>query len=225
MNFRCFDPKKKLGTGFIEPGTLREVVNKNIRIYEYLRALLYFMEIQILCLFWQELRLKGYFSEGFKARTFRTMIPGYFSGGYKRILPKSWSRVMMTLFSVNANEAISESGEAEGKISLTSTTLYPSASMIAFVERGIFASIRKFKSALPLFECYFLFLCKNGCIKNTCSDVFIINRRVFGLDLLIGHSGSKRIEDDKDRDTSSLYTGLPVANSRVYGYSLKQHTF
>lgn len=86
-----------------------------------------------------------FISEGFIGRILRTIMPGYSAGGYKRILAKSWSRVIMTLFSPMASFAMSESGDAGGKISLTSTTSYPRALIAAFVERGRLASIRNFK--------------------------------------------------------------------------------
>lgn len=160
---------------------------------------------------------------GLSARTFKTMIPGYFSGGYKRILAKSKSRVIMTRFPSNAIEAISASGEAGGKISLTSTALCPRASITAFVERGRLASIRKFKDLLSPLKNYFFFLSKDRSIINTCPDVLIRHRRIFGFDFFIGHTCSKRIEDHKYGYPRSLNTGFTVTHSRVYGYLFKKH--
>lgn len=160
---------------------------------------------------------------GLSARTFKTMIPGYFSGGYKRILAKSKSRVIMTRFPSNAIEAISASGEAGGKISLTSTALCPRASITAFVERGRLASIRKFKDLLSPLKNYFFFLSKDRSIINTCPDVLIRHRRIFGFDFFIGHTCSKRIEDHKYGYPRSLNTGFTVTHSRVYGYPFKKH--
>jgi len=150
-------------------------------------------------------------------------MPGYFSGGYRSILAKSKSRVIMTLFSSNAIEAISASGEAGDKISLTSTALCPRASIAVFVERGRLASIRKFKELLSPFKNYFFFLSNDRCIVNARSDVFVCHRGIFGLDFFIGHTSSKRIKDYKNGYPRSLNTGFAMAHSRVYGYSFKKH--
>ena len=167
-----------------------------------------------------------FMSGGLSARTFKTMIPGYFSGGYRRILAKSKSRVIMTCFPANAIEAISASGEAGGKMSLTSTALCPRASIDAFVERGRLASIRKCKEVLASLKNYFFFLSENRSIINTCLDVLIRHRRIFRLDFFIGHARSKRIEDHKYGNPSSLNAGFAVAHSRVYGYPFnKPHVF
>lgn len=164
-----------------------------------------------------------FISEGLSARTLRTIMPGYLSGGYKRIFAKSWSRVMMTLFSLKASDAISESGDTGGRTSLTSMASCPKELMTAFVERGILASIRNFKRFLSPIKHYFFFLCKYGCILDTCPDILIRNRRIFCLDLLIGHSCGKGIEDNKNWNTCSFNTGFPVTYSRVYRYSFNCH--
>jgi very-short-patch-repair endonuclease len=82
---------------------------------------------------------------------------------------------------------------------------------------------RKFKEISSLLKDYFFFLGKDSCIINTCLDVFISNRGVFSLNLIIGHSGRKGVKYNKDRNTRSLNTWFPMANSRIYSYSLKQH--
>lgn len=138
-------------------------------------------------------------------------------------MAKSKSRVIMTLFSSNANEAMSASGEDGGKISLTSTALCPRASITVFVERGRLASIREFKKLLSPLKNYFFFLSNDRCIIDTCPDVFVSNRRIFGLDFFIGHTRGKRIKDYKNGYPRSLNTGFAVAHSRVYGYSFKKH--
>lgn len=167
--------------------------------------------------------MRAFISAGLSAWILRTTMPGYFSGGYKRILAKSKSRLMMILFSANARAATTESGESGGKMSLISTTVCPSASITALVERGMFASIRKSSVALLPVKRYFFFPGKHGCIGDTRPDIFVGHRRIFGLDFFIGHSRSKGIEDDKNRDSRSFNTGFPVADSWVYGYSLKRH--
>lgn len=95
--------------------------------------------------------------------------------------------------------------------------------LFAFIERGRLASIRNFKGFLSSIKHYFFFLCKYGGILNTCPDILIRNRRIFCLNLLIGHSGCKGIKDNKNRNTCSFDTWFPVTYSRVYGYSFKKH--
>jgi hypothetical protein len=160
---------------------------------------------------------------GLIALTFKTIMPGYFSGGYKRILAKSKSRVRMTLFSFNAIKATSASGEAGGKISLTSTASCPRASIAVFVERGRLASIRKFKELLSPLKNYFFFLSNDRCIVDARPDVFVCHRGIFSPDFFIGHASGKRIKDYKNGYPCSLNAGFAVAHSRVYGYAFKKH--
>jgi len=168
--------------------------------------------------------MRLFIAAGFNASTFRTIIPAYFSGGYRRIFAKSWSRVMMILFSANANEATSESGDDACNTSLTSAALSPRDSITALVERGRLASIRNFKEGLLSLKSYFFFLGEHRRIINTCPYVVVSNGRVFSLDFIVGHPCGKGIKDDEHGYAGPLETGFPMTNGRINGYSFKQHS-
>ena len=60
MNLSFFNPAEKFCAGFVESGALREVIDKDICINKYPLPFLYLVEVQVLYLLWEELRLKGY---------------------------------------------------------------------------------------------------------------------------------------------------------------------
>lgn len=47
MKFRIFNSYKKVSTGFVKRGILREVIDKNIRVNEHLLSGFYFVEKQL----------------------------------------------------------------------------------------------------------------------------------------------------------------------------------